>query len=37
MVDILTVRKIENMIEDPEYSGWFNNLQAEIARRKALI
>ena len=29
--------KIENMIEDPEYyNRWFNNLQAEIERRKAL-
>ena len=30
-------RRVENMIEDPEYyNRWFNNLQAEISRRKAL-
>lgn len=31
-------RKVENMIEDPEYyNRWFNNLSAEIERRKALM
>ena len=30
-------RKIESMIEDPEYyNRWFNNLKAEIEKRKAL-
>lgn len=31
-------RKVENMIQDPEYyKRWFNNLYAEIERRKALM
>ena len=31
-------RKVENMIQDPAYyNRWFNNLSAEIVRRKALM